>query len=131
MENLSMTAIVEQDDAKSEELQDNIFRACKEMRALAEDATYVTSAAAIEMVRLAVFMLNKVEEVDGIQELIHPDDVDLKASVWGQILMCNTVETMTVDHKGYLLAVAEHMGPDWLEWLRRDVAFMIRVEGFN
>lgn len=127
---MEMNEIARDDDAKSEALQENIFSTCTAIRGMTEDATYVTPAAAIEMVRLAVFMLNKVEEVDGISELID-SEFDLKASVFGQILMVNTtLGQMNLDHKAYLMAVAAHMGPDWLDSLRRDVAFMIKVESF-
>lgn len=127
---MEMDEIARQDDERTEATQTAIFDACAHIRGLANDGDVVSPAAAIEMVRLAVFMLNKVEEVDGIQEVIHPEDIDLKASVWGQLLMTNTEERMSIDHKAWLIAVAEHMGPDWLEWLRRDVAFMIKVESF-
>lgn len=119
------------DDARTETTQQTIFDTCTQMRELTTESEFISAAAAIEMVRLAVFMLNKVEEVDSVSELIVDTDFEeMKASVWGQLLMVMGTEHMTTTHKQFLIAVAEHMGSDWLEWLRRDVAFMVKVESF-
>lgn len=130
MEDLNNLAL--EDDNKSEAVQDEMFSLAKQVRTLIEtNPDHMTPAAGIEMVRLAVYMLNAVESIDGLPEIIHPEDIDFKASVWGQILMSTTkLDYMTVEHKSWLLAVASHMGSDWIEAIRQDVAFMAKVESF-
>lgn len=128
---MEMNEIAHDDDGRSEMVQDAVFKLIADMRELiAANPDHMTPAAGIEMVRLAVAMLNEAENIDGIQEIIRPEDIDFKASVWGQILMCVTEEHMPLAHKQWLMSVASHMSPDWLEWLRRDVAFMVKVESF-
>jgi hypothetical protein len=98
------------------------------------DAGFMRPSGGIELVRCANAALNKVEEIDGVQEMILEDDFQLKASVFGQVLMVHLPtpdQMMTLDDKQFYMAVAAHMGPDWLDQLRRVAAFMIKVEGFN
>lgn len=57
--------------------------------------------------------------------------------VFGQMLMNQLVgpmeidpEVFTIAEKQWWLAVAAHIGPDWLAKLRRVAAFMDKCEGF-
>lgn len=128
---MDMNEIVEQDDARTAATQDEVFSLCKQMRVLTADPSAISPAAGIEMVRLAVYMLNTVKDVDAVSELITPDDMQWSPEVWGQLLMASTREGfMDTEYKTFLVRVASHMGPDWLENLRRDVAFMVKVESF-
>lgn len=117
-------------NTQAETMQNEVFKTCHYVRELTEDSTHLTTAAGIELVRLAVFLLNKAEEIDSVEEIIRAEDIKFEAAVWGQLLMAGTQDFMHLEHKQYLTAVASHMGPDWLEWLRRDVAFMLKVESF-
>lgn len=100
-------------------------------------------ALAIETVRAAIVALKASDERGDLGELLDAASLGtgplLPANVMGQLLMEllpledapeGAVARMPLEAKTYWAAVAEWMGPDWLESYRRVGAFMIKVEGF-
>lgn len=130
MENeiMTMDEIAAEDDAKATAIETEIFALTTRLNELASSDD-VTVPAAIEMVRCANRMLNEIVNVESVSELID-EEFALSANVYGQILMVSTREDLTARRKGFLVEVADHMGADYLDWLRRDVAFMVKVDSF-
>jgi len=59
--------------------------------------------------------------------------VEVRPEVFGQIMMemLEEPDGLQPSVKQLLVLVAAHMGPDWIETLRRAVAFMDKVESFR
>jgi len=124
----SMDMIVAEDNNRSEELEAAIFTASKTLRGLDIPVDFVTPAASVELVRVANKCLNSLQGGD-IPEAID-NDFRLVPDVLGQILMNEFGLPEQPMNKARLLEIAQWMGPDYLEALRRAVAFMVKVESF-
>lgn len=89
-------------------------------------------ATILQNVRDAIATLNDAPNHEEVAELIDRES-ELKPEVLGQLLMNalrDPEDPMNRGDKLYWLAVAEHMGPDWLSRLRHVAAFMTKFEEF-
>lgn len=78
--------------------------------------------------------MNEPETIGDVGELID-EDFKIPPEVLGQIIMNHLTspvndEGLTVAAKQYWLAVAEHMGPDWVAEFRNVGDFMDKVTSF-
>lgn len=92
----------------------------------------ITVPMAIEAVRLAKDLLNRVAELDNPGEFM-TDLTDLKAVTTGHLLMnVLTLDGMgfNITQKTYWLEVAETIGGDWIGSYKRVGAYMDKVWGF-
>lgn len=105
------------------------------------NATYETSRddpanaeffAALDKLNDAINLLEKLSPNDQAEVLSNVDIGALRPVAIGQVLMEQVdIDEFGVEQKTYWLQVAAYMGPDYLEALRKIVAFMVKVEGFN
>lgn len=96
------------------------------------NARYINPATEFALARCAREALNTLDVNGNVTEVIDGDFI-LKPEVLGQIIMQNLPDAetqMSVADKQYWLAVAHHLGPDWIESFRRTAAWMAKAEQF-
>lgn len=101
----------------------------------------ITPLAGIELARACALMLMMAVKQDGAEEFFHniveecDAPHDTLALVVGHFVMQALGEARldltTLAAKQFLMAAGHIIGPDHLDALRKNVAFMIRVEGFQ
>lgn len=129
-------------DTRAEETE--IFRACENFNDARDKvpAIHITPAAGVELARVCGRTMALLSAVDMPEEHFSTmigemdgamGEDNLAAQTVGHFVMqalCDRVG-MNLKGKKFLMEVATILGPDQLENLRRNVAFMIKVEGFN
>lgn len=94
-----------------------------------DERTFLTNYLLARIASIA--MENLTGNVDEFEE--HLSEISIAPEVLGQLLMQHLPETevnMNVGDKQYWIAVAAHLGPAWIESLRRTTAFMAKAGQF-
>jgi len=99
---------------------------------LKHNAKDIQPSAEFAFARVIPMMLNHMGANGNETETI-TEEFRIAPAILGQILMVHLPDAdrnMTVEDKQYWLAVAHHMGPDWIESFRRTAAWMAKAEQF-
>lgn len=94
-----------------------------------DERTFLTNYLLAKIAAIAMEHLSG--NVDEFEE--HLSEISIAPEVLGQLLMQHLPETeanMNVGDKQYWIAVAAHLGPAWIESLRRTTAFMAKAGQF-
>lgn len=109
-----------------------IFAATSTLNDLLRNLGEARPTTNLELARTAALILNVLARQDQVEEWFNDLTNNLGDAAIGHFVLQALCEgPLDILMKGRLLSVADVLGPDHLDGLRRNVAFMIKVEGFN
>ena len=116
---------------RAEQVQEVIFTFTNFLRNVYADD--VTPAAAIELSRILAYGANILAQIDMCEEHFAETVVRVRPEAMGHLLLQEFGEgrAFNVERKIRLLQIAEVLGPDNIESFRRDVAFIVKMNGFR
>lgn len=116
---------------RAEQVQEVIFTFTNFLRNVSADD--VTPAAAIELSRILAYGANILAQIDMCEEHFEETVKRVRPEAMGHLLMqeFGTGRAFNAERKMRLLQITEVLGPDNIESFRRDVAFIVKMDGFR
>lgn len=116
---------------RAEQVQEVIFTFTNFLRNVHADD--VTPAAAIELSRILAYSANILAQSDMCEEHFAETIRQIQPEAMGHLLLqeFDKSHAFNVERKIRLLQIAEVLGPNNIESFRRDVAFIVKINGFR